>query len=72
MADFRRLDWRHARKPHKCYLCGKEIQKGERYFYADGKADGVFFHDHYHESCEEILSLISERIPATMSGITVG
>ena len=43
MIDFGRNEWRTARKPHKCYLCGKEIQKGERYYYADGMADGEFF-----------------------------
>ena len=57
MLDFGRNEWRTAQKPHKCYLCGKEIQKGECYYYADGMADGEFFHNHYHESCEEILSL---------------
>ena len=57
MLDFGRNEWRIARKPHECYLCGKEIQKGERYYYADGREDGEFFHTHYHESCEEILRL---------------
>ena len=57
MWDFGRVEWRTARKPHKCSLCGKEIQKGERYKHAAGKADGEFYSDNFHKPCAEIFDM---------------
>ena len=38
-AAFRAI-WRRARKPHKCYECGRVIPKGAQYEYASGIWDG--------------------------------
>lgn len=60
MADFRRSYWRHARKLHKCSLCGEAIQSGELYLRCDEKTDGEFFDDCYHEGCADILEAFCE------------
>lgn len=55
MTDFMDISHRAAKKTHKCYLCGKEIEIGEKYFRHRYKADGEFHDECYHDSCETIL-----------------
>ena len=56
MIDFMDISQHTARKTHRCFLCGKEIKIGEKYFRHRYKAYGEFHDECYHESCETILS----------------
>lgn len=43
-----------ARKPHRCYLCGKAIEKGEKYLRRTGILEGEKFATaKMHPPCEE-------------------
>lgn len=61
MGEFRRSDWRSARKPHKCSLCGETIQSGEFYLRCAAKIDGEFYDDCYHEKCAAILEAFCDE-----------
>ena len=56
MTDFMDISQHTARKTHKCYLCGGEIEIGEKYYRHRYKAYGEFRDECYHESCETILN----------------
>ena len=43
-----------ARKPHKCFLCGREISSGTRYVRTSCK-DGFFFDTCLHKDCKSII-----------------
>jgi len=43
-----------ARKDHKCYECGAEIKKGERYHVHTGLCDGHWFRVKNCNQCEQI------------------
>ena len=55
MLDFVTEREHKARKPHKCFLCGRNIENGEKYFRRSGKWDGDFFDECYHLDCRKIL-----------------
>lgn len=42
---------RKARKEHTCHICGKMIEKGERYHHETGKWDGDFFNRNTCKVC---------------------
>ena len=43
-----------ARKPHRCYLCGKPIAKGEKYLRRSGIEEGEGHRNaKMHPDCEE-------------------
>lgn len=43
-----------ARKPHRCYLCGEPIEKGEKYLRRSGVEEGEGFASvKMHPACEE-------------------
>lgn len=65
MTDFRRSEWRHARKSHKCSLCGETIQSGEFYLHCAAKTDGEFYDDCYHEGCADILEAFCDECEPT-------
>ena len=44
-----------AKKAHKCHLCCKEIQVGEKYSRESGKWEGEFFDRCSHLHCSEII-----------------
>jgi len=52
-----RVEWRKARKPHKCCECGDTITKGQRYEHVSGLWDGYW--DRY-DTCA-ICVAIRER-----------
>lgn len=44
-----------ARKPHRCYLCGKSIEKGEKYLRRSGVEEGEgFLTAKMHPTCERL------------------
>lgn len=53
------MGWQHlgdttpiARKPHRCYLCGRQIEAGTRYVRRAGVTSDGFFASAMHEGCE--------------------
>lgn len=54
------MSWTHiedkqtrARKNHRCYLCGKAIEKGSTYLSRTGVNEDGFITARFHPSCEE-------------------
>lgn len=51
-----------ARKAHICWLCGKEIAVGERYWTQAGKSGGsVFKVKHHRGKCELVPEIIDQH-----------
>ena len=50
---------RHARKDHICRECGRDIKKGERYWYASGISDKRPFDSKTCEHCHVISDWLS-------------
>lgn len=55
MTEFQTQRTLTARKPHKCFLCGADIQIGEKYVRYSGKYDGDFFDQCFHTDCVYLL-----------------
>lgn len=57
------MNWDHlsdtrpvARKPHQCYLCCKQIDRGQRYVRRTGVSEGKIGRFAMHELCEKVAS----------------
>lgn len=51
-----------ARKEHKCEMCHRIINPGEKYHRQSGKYDGDFFDRKLHNTCNNILSAYLSEI----------
>lgn len=49
-----------ARKTHRCDECRRDINPGERYYYAKGVFDGYWFVDKTCEHCQIVQHLLSK------------
>ena len=56
MLEFENGGFHKARKPHKCFLCSREIGAGERYYRLAYKCVGEFYDESYHIACWDILN----------------
>lgn len=61
MTEFYNFRYQTARKKHKCILCHKTINKGDKYFYEFGKSDGYIYETKLCESCKEIYDAFANR-----------
>lgn len=52
---FQRVTIRTAKKEHKCGICQKKIQPGEKYREYAGKYDGDFYYGKECEPCQAII-----------------
>ena len=57
--EFLHCEIRHARKPHTCCECGKEIKPSEQYEHVRGKWDGDMFTFDTCAPCYEIRDVFS-------------
>lgn len=51
-------EWRIARKPHKCELCWRQIEPGERYRHQRNKEGGDIWTWRNCAHCNELLHLL--------------
>lgn len=57
MSDFYNTKEVRARKAHKCFHCGEDIQVGEIYVYTCGVYEGDFFTCKEHKLCSMLRDL---------------
>ncbi|MFA5053175.1 MAG: hypothetical protein WC565_03915 [Parcubacteria group bacterium] len=55
-----RIEWRKARKPHKCCECGDTIAKGQRYEHVSGLWDGNWDR---HDTCATCVAIRERYCP---------
>ena len=53
--NFRKEEYRKARKWHRCDLCGGKIEVGDKYSYESGMYDGCFYTMTLHSVCRKII-----------------
>jgi len=55
MLEFSTVTTPVAKKQYKCSLCGRAINKGEKYSRFEGKNDGEMFSEKHHLFCVDII-----------------
>lgn len=59
--DFYTVNYRKARKPHRCSECGIQINPGEKYRYITGKWDGTIGSFHTCNPCVDAAAYMAEH-----------
>jgi len=69
--DFYRDEWRRCAKPFLCYECSRDVERGERYFYAAGVLAGESRWDVY-KLCEQCRAIACQWLMGQCGGWLYG